>query len=200
MSQSRTMPRSRVKGIILAIQLVNVACIALAAILFKDGDLALILAAVALPLFFADLLRDAVWKGWLAWSVRKLHDDCRSNLRHFDRYYGDRTLITKNMHIFCGVYGVLGKPKLSEMIAGYLMPHAKSMTHVQAHRFFDAVLSRDADEATAAIPSLVSTFEAFEASGRSADDVIRIVEAVGLENSADIIASDLPVEYAIALA
>lgn len=200
MSQSKTMPRSRVKGIILALQLVNVTGIALAAILFKDGDLALILAAVAIPLFFADLLRDAVWKGRLAWAVRKLHGECRSNLRHFDRYYGDRTLITKNIHIFCAVYGVVGKPKLAEMVTAYLMPHAKSMTHLQAHHFFDSVLPVDGDGATAAIPALVAAFEAFEVSGRSADDVIRIVKAVGLKDSASVIASDLPVEYATALA
>lgn len=74
------------------------------------------------------------------------------------------------------------------------------MTHEQAHRFFDSVLPRDADEVLSTIPALVTTFEAFEVSGRSADDVIRIVETVGLENSARIILSDLPVEYAMALA
>lgn len=200
MSPNKAMPRSRVKGIILAVQIVNAAAVAVVAGMFKNYDLALILAALTVPLFFADILRDAVRAGWEKWSWRKLSGECRSNLRHFSRYYGDRTLVTKNTDIFCAVYAAVSKPGISETVTAHLMSHARSMSHEQAHRFFDSVLSRDADEVLSAISALVTTFEAFEVSGRSADDVIRIVETVGLENSARIILSDLPVEYAMALA
>lgn len=200
MSPNKAMPRSRIKGIILAIQIVNAAAVAVVAGVFKNYDLALILAALTVPLFFADLLRDAVRAGWEKWSWRKLSGECRSNLQLFSRYYGDRTLVTKNTHIFCAVYAALGKPGLAETVTAYLMPYAKPMTHEQAHRFFDIALHVDTDEVPAAIPALVTTFEVFEVSGRSADDVIRIVETVGLDNSPRIILSDLPVEYAMALA
>lgn len=200
--QSKRLPESKTLGLILTLHIVNAGAMVGLYYLTHSLALALFQVGVTVALFFADIVRDWVRKPYRKWVLGRqgVPDACRVRLGDIEDYRTHRVLTEKNPHIVCAATVAAGNDAVGVAYGNRFMQYADRFTHLEAHELFDALAKPSVYTVGREVAAMDRYMRAWDASGRPSGDAIALLRALGLSRATEVVSTDLPVEYATALA
>lgn len=199
---AQRMPESKTLGVVLTLHIVNAGAMVGLYYLTHSLTLALFQVGVTVALFFVDIVRDWVRKPYRKWVLRRrgVPDACISRLGDIEDYRTHRLLTEKNPHFVCGANAAASNDSVGVVYGNRFMQYADRFTHLEAHALFEALAKPSVYTVGREVAAMDRYLRAWDASGRPAGDAIALLRALGLSRATEVVSTDLPVEYATALA
>lgn len=201
-SKRRTLPESKTLGVILTLHIVNAAVMVGLYYLTQSLALALVQVGVTVGLLFADIVRDWARKPYRSFVLRRMGvpQECRGQLGRIEDYRSHRALTDKNPHIICAATTAASNESVGLMYGDAFMEYAGRFTHLEAHALLDALAKPSVYTVGREVSAMKRYLRTWDASGRPTGDAIALLNALGLARATEVVSTDLPVEYATALA
>lgn len=201
-SKRKRLPESKTLGVILALHIVNVAVMVALYYLTHSLALALVQVGVTVGLLFADIFRDWARKPYRKFVLRRkgVPQECIGQLGRIEDYRSHRALTDKNPHIICAATTAASNESVGMVYGDRFMEYSERFTHLEAHALFNALAKPSVYTVGREVGMMGRYMQAWDASGRPAGDAIALLNALGLSRATEVVSTDLPVEYATALA
>lgn len=195
-------PESKTISIVLVLQIVNALAMVGLYYLTHNLVLAFVMAGCTVGLFFADIVRDWVRKPYRALVLRRkgIPAECRAKLADIEDYRSDRMLTDKNAAFICAATGAAQNDSVGRIYGNEFMEYADRFTHDEVHAFLGAVSKRSVYDVSKNLGHAKRYLRTWEDSGRPFSEAVAILDALGIDKALSVVGTDLPVEYATALA